>query len=125
MCDGLRLAGADLPPVDDDTRVAAELALPVREVLLGLFLVHVKQMVDVRTGSARLEVSVFGELLRRTIELYVPVVLLSRGVGAGAWQMDLRLLDIAMGMSSSFTYADQLRDIVESALSGDFVAVGL
>ena len=59
MCDGLRLAGADLPPVDDDTRVAAELALPVREVLLGLFLVHVKQMVDVRTGSARLEVSVF------------------------------------------------------------------
>ena len=39
--------------------------------------------------------------------------------------MDLRLLDIAMGMSSSFTYADQLRDIVESALSGDFVAVGL
>jgi len=81
VCDGSRLGRADLPPVDDDTRVAAEPALPVREVELGLLLVHVKQMVDVRMDSARLEVSALGELRRRPPELYVPVVLLSLGVG--------------------------------------------
>lgn len=79
-----RFGRADLLPVDDDTRVAAEYTLPVREVLLGLLgllLVHVKQGIDIPTSSAWLEVSVRGELCRRTPDLYVPVVLLSLVVG--------------------------------------------